>query len=223
MGLGLPEAVLLFEEAGRALLPGPLVATHLAAGRVPGAAEGGTVVAAAMGGLLEWGEAADVVQGDTDGVEPLLNDFWTRAKFPHDLCARLELCRGVLNSTAATEHYPFRPHRGGFRHCEGWTAFNAAWNVTLAYACNDATSIGVTPDRRLRLSAPAGADPSKRERVRVTVTAVDGKTFELELLEASASDTRFEAPLPSDLPAGARISYGHGFLRREAAVAGATK
>ncbi|NED30482.1 acyl-CoA dehydrogenase family protein, partial [Streptomyces anulatus] len=32
VGLGLPEAVLLFEEAGRALLPGPLVATHLAAG-----------------------------------------------------------------------------------------------------------------------------------------------------------------------------------------------
>ncbi|GGO86834.1 acyl-CoA dehydrogenase family protein [Wenjunlia tyrosinilytica] len=31
-GLGLPEAVLVFEEAGRALLPGPLVATHLAAG-----------------------------------------------------------------------------------------------------------------------------------------------------------------------------------------------
>ncbi|MEV6110076.1 acyl-CoA dehydrogenase [Streptomyces sp. NPDC051940] len=29
-GLGLPEAVLLFAEAGRALVPGPLVATHLA-------------------------------------------------------------------------------------------------------------------------------------------------------------------------------------------------
>ncbi|AQA13461.1 acyl-CoA dehydrogenase family protein [Streptomyces malaysiensis] len=32
VGLGLPEAVLAFEEAGRALLPGPLVATELAAG-----------------------------------------------------------------------------------------------------------------------------------------------------------------------------------------------
>ncbi|KIF02415.1 acyl-CoA dehydrogenase, partial [Streptomyces sp. RSD-27] len=40
VGLGLPEAVLVFEEAGRALLPGPLVATHLAAGVVPGAAAG---------------------------------------------------------------------------------------------------------------------------------------------------------------------------------------
>ncbi len=46
VGLGLPEAVLLFEEAGRALLPGPLVATHLAAGLVKGAAEGEAVVTA---------------------------------------------------------------------------------------------------------------------------------------------------------------------------------
>ncbi|MFD9301736.1 acyl-CoA dehydrogenase family protein [Streptomyces sp. NPDC060048] len=46
VGLGLPEAALVFEEAGRALLPGPLVATHLAAGTVPGAAEGEAVVTA---------------------------------------------------------------------------------------------------------------------------------------------------------------------------------
>ncbi|MFJ7168492.1 acyl-CoA dehydrogenase family protein [Streptomyces globosus] len=46
VGLGLAEAVLAFEEAGRALLPGPLVATHLAAGRVEGAADGTAVVTA---------------------------------------------------------------------------------------------------------------------------------------------------------------------------------
>ncbi|MEU3003427.1 acyl-CoA dehydrogenase family protein [Streptomyces sp. NPDC007020] len=51
VGLGLPEAVLLFEEAGRALLPGPLVATHLAAGRVKGAAVGEAVVTAVDGEL----------------------------------------------------------------------------------------------------------------------------------------------------------------------------
>ncbi|WP_037803618.1 acyl-CoA dehydrogenase family protein, partial [Streptomyces resistomycificus] len=44
VGLGLPETVLAFEEAGRVLLPGPLVATHLAAASVPGAATGETVV-----------------------------------------------------------------------------------------------------------------------------------------------------------------------------------
>ena len=45
-GLGTAEAALLFEEAGRALVPGPLVATHLAAGLVPGAADGARIVTA---------------------------------------------------------------------------------------------------------------------------------------------------------------------------------
>ncbi|MGM0346703.1 acyl-CoA dehydrogenase family protein [Streptomyces sp. Adlamb9] len=72
VGLGRPEAVLAFEEAGRALLPGPLVATHLAAGTVAGAADGETVVAAVDGRLVEWLDAADVVvQGDATGAVPL--------------------------------------------------------------------------------------------------------------------------------------------------------
>ncbi|AKN70977.1 acyl-CoA dehydrogenase [Streptomyces sp. PBH53] len=71
VGLGLPEAVLAFEEAGRALLPGPLVATHLAAGTVPGAARGETVVAAVDGELVEWLDAADVVHGDVTGAARL--------------------------------------------------------------------------------------------------------------------------------------------------------
>jgi alkylation response protein AidB-like acyl-CoA dehydrogenase len=46
LGLGLAEAAVVFEELGRALVPGPLVATHLAAtfGLVPEAASGGMVV-----------------------------------------------------------------------------------------------------------------------------------------------------------------------------------
>ncbi|MET9885007.1 acyl-CoA dehydrogenase family protein [Streptomyces sp. NPDC006430] len=65
VGLGLPEAVLAFEEAGRALLPGPLVATHLAAGVVPGAAEGTAVVTAFdLGGpLVAHLAEADAVLG----------------------------------------------------------------------------------------------------------------------------------------------------------------
>ncbi|MFG2329551.1 acyl-CoA dehydrogenase family protein [Streptomyces sp. NPDC048604] len=64
VGLGAPEAVLAFEEAGRVLLPGPLIATHLAAGAVPGAAEGETVVTAVDGSLVEWLDEADVVEGE---------------------------------------------------------------------------------------------------------------------------------------------------------------
>ncbi|MFD3931514.1 acyl-CoA dehydrogenase family protein [Streptomyces sp. NPDC058614] len=71
VGLGLPEAVLAFEEAGRVLLPGPLVATHLAAGTVDGAATGETVVAAIDGELVEWLAEADAVRGDAAGAEPL--------------------------------------------------------------------------------------------------------------------------------------------------------
>ncbi|OIK03962.1 acyl-CoA dehydrogenase family protein [Streptomyces monashensis] len=71
VGLGLPEAVLAFEEAGRALVPGPLIATHLAAAAVPGAATGETVVAAVDGELVEWLAAADRVLGDTAGVAPV--------------------------------------------------------------------------------------------------------------------------------------------------------
>ncbi|MFE1171965.1 acyl-CoA dehydrogenase family protein [Streptomyces sp. NPDC058773] len=44
VGLGLPEAVLVLEEAGRALLPGPLVACQLLAGVVDGVASGERIV-----------------------------------------------------------------------------------------------------------------------------------------------------------------------------------
>ncbi|MFE0191921.1 acyl-CoA dehydrogenase family protein [Streptomyces sp. NPDC058989] len=44
VGLGLPEAALVFEEAGRALLPGPLVACQLLAGAVDGVATGERIV-----------------------------------------------------------------------------------------------------------------------------------------------------------------------------------
>lgn len=50
VGLGLPESVLVFDEIGRALLPGPLIATQLAAGAAKGAAEGEAVVAVADAG-----------------------------------------------------------------------------------------------------------------------------------------------------------------------------
>jgi alkylation response protein AidB-like acyl-CoA dehydrogenase len=45
-GLGLADAVIVFEELGRALAPGPLVATFLAAGLLDGAADGSRIVGA---------------------------------------------------------------------------------------------------------------------------------------------------------------------------------
>jgi alkylation response protein AidB-like acyl-CoA dehydrogenase len=72
-GLGMAEAALVFEELGRALVPGPLVWTHLAAGLIPGAAQGETVV----GGLqrqeepflVEYPDVIDVLLAvDDDGL-----------------------------------------------------------------------------------------------------------------------------------------------------------
>ena len=44
IGGGMTHAVVVNEELGRALVPGPLVATQLAAGRIPGAADGHQLV-----------------------------------------------------------------------------------------------------------------------------------------------------------------------------------
>ncbi len=50
--------------------------------------------------------------------------------------AYLEGVRGVLNSAPGTEVFPFNP-KGPLRYAEGWTHFNAAWNVGLAYLLAD--------------------------------------------------------------------------------------
>ena len=73
VGLGWAEAVVVFEQLGRALVPGPLVATTLAAGLVDGAADGTTVVASverADGPLnIEYVAWADtVVISDDQGL-----------------------------------------------------------------------------------------------------------------------------------------------------------
>ncbi len=44
VGLGMAEAVLVFAELGRRVVPGPLLWSHLSAGLVPGAATGETIV-----------------------------------------------------------------------------------------------------------------------------------------------------------------------------------
>jgi alkylation response protein AidB-like acyl-CoA dehydrogenase len=59
-GMGMRDAVLVFEELGRALVPGPLVASHLASGLVSGAAEGTTIV-----GLIEPQDVATIVEHAT--------------------------------------------------------------------------------------------------------------------------------------------------------------
>lgn len=60
-GFGMAESVLAFEELGRSLVAGPLVASHLAAhlvaNRIPGAADGSRIV-----GIVEPGESVTVAE-----------------------------------------------------------------------------------------------------------------------------------------------------------------
>ncbi|WP_156454150.1 MULTISPECIES: hypothetical protein [unclassified Sphingomonas] len=62
--------------------------------------------------------------------------------YPPDICARLELVRGTLSSSASNEHYPYNPS-GAFRHPEGWVAFNASYNMSLAELITLDGTIGV--------------------------------------------------------------------------------
>jgi len=70
-GMGVREAVVVFERLGAGLVPGPLVSTWLAAGLVDGAADGSTIV-----GMLEPQPGATLVEhADTvDAVLLIAND-----------------------------------------------------------------------------------------------------------------------------------------------------
>jgi alkylation response protein AidB-like acyl-CoA dehydrogenase len=71
LGLGVSEAALVFEELGRALVPGPLVATFLAAPWIDGAATGETIV-----GRFEAGTPVSMVEhpSDLDALFTLADD-----------------------------------------------------------------------------------------------------------------------------------------------------
>ncbi len=69
VGLAAADALLVFAELGRNLMPGPLAWSHLAAGRIKGAASGELVV----GGLNLWhGESDPIVVEHLDAVDALL-------------------------------------------------------------------------------------------------------------------------------------------------------
>ena len=83
-GLAMSDAAVVFEELGRALVPGPLVGTFLAACRdlVPGAAEGRAMVGVMDGGppwLVEHLSSLDAVlflpSGGIGGGQSLLTDI----------------------------------------------------------------------------------------------------------------------------------------------------
>jgi alkylation response protein AidB-like acyl-CoA dehydrogenase len=66
VGLGMTQAVLVFEEIGRSIVPGPVVSTHLAGGLVDGAASGERIL-----GMMERDRRPRVV-GHLDASDAIL-------------------------------------------------------------------------------------------------------------------------------------------------------
>ncbi|MBT2364687.1 acyl-CoA/acyl-ACP dehydrogenase [Streptomyces sp. ISL-10] len=162
-GLGLPEAVLVFEEAGRVLLPGPLVATHLAAGTVPGAATGESVVTASDGALVPWMDAADAVLGgltdpvpvrSLDPLTPLHRDTGGSAGTP-DPVAVLLTAAEQLGTAARTTDMAVRYARERLQFGRPIGSFQA-----VAHLCADML-VRTEPARAAVYAAAVTADPAE--------------------------------------------------------------
>lgn len=109
-GFGMTEAVLAFEELGRALVSGPIVATHLAAGLVSGAGAGTRVV-----GLVEPTEPVIVVE-HIDSLDDLVVLYQDRVEVidPRSLTAiRAERPLDSLTPVAAVADLPLGEEIGG--------------------------------------------------------------------------------------------------------------
>jgi alkylation response protein AidB-like acyl-CoA dehydrogenase len=135
VGLGLAEAALVFEELGRALVPGPLVASHLAAGLIDGADDGSVVV-----GLVETdtdgraGAAAPVVVewlGDLD-VLLVLTDAGIVAVDPGELeAARLSRPMDPLTPVWSVPRMPPGTPVGGPDIAAWWRRDGAVLTAAL--------------------------------------------------------------------------------------------
>lgn len=151
---------------------------------------------------------------------PGLDQRWPRA-FSKDVCARLELCRGTLNAIPGSENFPFAP-QAGFRHSEGWTAFNAAFNVSQAYACRADTRVELLNESGEPIDA-ARPDQSVRLHLRAFAGGkahlwADGGVA-IELTPRPQSPIDFDATmklgdLTKDTASPLTLHYGYGFLGR---------
>ena len=149
-------------------------------------------------------------------------------KYGDDICARLELCRGTLNTIAAHEHYPFKP-QARFRHPEGWSGFNAAFNVSLAYCCWDDCRIElqteterVSADQPMSIAVKAARAFKTNTPDALSVDlSVDGTAsgkITLEEFDTDESIYRGRVSLDQlgvEPGQDVTISYGYGLFRKQ--------
>ncbi|MGQ0802800.1 MAG: acyl-CoA dehydrogenase family protein [Actinomycetota bacterium] len=151
-GFGLADAAIVFEELGRALVPGPLVWGHLAAGRADGVTVGVDVVA---GGpvMVEHLDAIDALAViDTDGV---------RLVPGAEITGAVPAARPLdpLTPVHRVEHLPDGARIGGIDLLTQWrlegAVLTGAYTVGIAWACTD-LSVAYALERR-QFDRPIGS------------------------------------------------------------------
>lgn len=205
IGLGLADASVVFEELGRAAVPGPVVWTSLAAGLVDGAATGEVVVGGLVGGgpIVEHLDGLDVLLVlDASGVrrvDPRLVDA-TPVERPLDPLTPVhvaELPDGdqiAGADVAATWHRDAAVLVGSLQVGLG----AAAVDLATAYAME-----------RHQFGRPIGSFQAVAHRCVDMRTELDACRY-LTLWAAWTLD----AGAPADLEVGAAKSYANGALRR---------
>ena len=119
------------------------------------------------------------------------------------VCAFIETVRGGFCSGPGNEHFPFNPG-GKFRHPEGWTAFNSAFNVALAEAVHQDIAFDYINDK-LKVKGPFFVS-----EIEVEILNEKGHTEKLKLM---ADDFRKDSFSISYVKNGSfTVRYGHGFF-----------
>lgn len=211
-GLGMAEAVLVFEELGRALVPGPLVASHLAAGVLPGAAEGTRVVGLVehtTGPLLvEHLDALDalVVLGD-DGARMLVPEGLEaeRLRDPLDPLSPMHLLRVVPGGELV----------GGADVVEQWRAHGTALVAALQLGISEAVldSAVAYAKERVQFDRPIGAFQAVKHLLADMLVR-----SEMARAAVYAAGVVFDDPSVGD---ASRAAHGAKLLAGEAALANA--
>lgn len=140
----------------------------------------------------------------------------------------LEKVEGRIDGAPKEAAYPFNP-KADKGYTEGWVAFNACWNSSLAYSSADDVAIEIMDDNfkceivkakagetiGIKLKAPLNFDYDKIETAQVIVKELNSNKIEKVILQEENQDSFYFVGiirLPEQ-PTVLEVSYGYGFFK----------